>query len=293
MRLIKCFMNQSTWLKSKPKEIKVKGFLIHSTGANNNTLKRYVQPDDNAANKNELLNLIGVNKYRNDWNHIERSAGVSFWIGKLADGSIATIQAGPDNVVQWGCGGTLNNTHIQVEICEDGLNDEKYFRAVYRETVELGAYICKKYGLKPLGTFTHNKKTVPVVIDHKGSHSLGMGSNHGDVAHWFRKYLGDNYLDTIRKDIEKEMKGDCEEMGCPYWKEGKCTKDIKIDEIKAGDLVEIVGSVYYNGKAIPSWVKSQRWFVHSISGDRVVINKNEKGTNAIMSPVNKKDLRKV
>lgn len=286
-------MNQSTWLKAKPKEIKVKGVLWHSTGANNNTLKRYVQPDDNAANRNELLNLIGVNKYRNDWNHIEREAGLSFWIGKLADGSIATIQAGPDNIKQWGCGGSLNNTHIQFEICEDGLNDEKYFRAVYREAIELTAYLCKKYNLNPLGSFTYNKKKVPVITDHNESHSLGMGSNHGDVGHWFKKYLGDNYLETIRNDVANELKGDCEEMGCPYWKDGKCTKDVKDNEIKAGDLVEITGSVYYNGKNIPLWVRNQKWFVHSLSGDRVVINKNEKGTDAIMSPINKKDLRKV
>ena len=300
MRLIKCFMTQSTWLKANPSEIKVKGVLWHSTGANNPNLKRYVQPDDNVANKNELLNLIGLNKYGNDWNHIEREAGISFWIGKLADGSIATIQTGPDNIKQWGCGGSLNNTHIQFEICEDGLNDEKYFKAVYREAIELTAYICKKYGLNPLGSFTYNKKKVPVITDHQESHSLGMGSNHGDVKHWFKKYLGEDYLETIRKDVHAEMaedlgngtfkEGGCEEMGCPYWKNGKCTKD---EEIKAGDLVEIIGSVYYNGKTIPSWVKSQKWFVHSLSGDRVVINKNEKGTNAIMSPVNKADLRKV
>lgn len=286
-------MNQSTWLKSKQKEITVKGVLWHSTGANNNTLKRYVQPDDNAANRNELLNLIGVNKYGNDWNHIEREAGLSFWIGKLADGSIATIQAGPDNIKQWGCGGSLNNTHIQFEICEDGLNNEKYFRAVYREAIELTAYLCKKYNLNPLGSFTYNKKKVPVITDHQESHSLGMGNNHGDVGHWFKKYLGDNYLETIRNDVANELKGDCEEMGCPYWKDGKCTKDVKDNEIKAGDLVEITGSVYYNGKNIPLWVRDQKWFVHSISGDRVLINKNEKGTNAIMSPINKKDLRKV
>lgn len=292
MRLIKCFMNQSTWLKAKPKEITVKGVLWHSTGANNNTLKRYVQPDDNAANRQELLNLIGLNRYGNDWNHIEKEAGISFWIGKLADGSIATIQTGPDNVKQWGCDGSLNNTHIQFEICEDGLNDEKYFRAVYKEAIELTAYLCKKYNLNPLGSFTYNKKNVPVITDHRESHLLGMGSNHGDVRHWFKKYLGDNYLETIRNDVAKEMKG-CEEMGCQYWDGTKCTKEIKDDTIKAGDLVEIVGSVYYNGKTIPSWIKSQRWFVHSLSGDRVVINKNEKGTNAIMSPVNKKDLRKV
>ena len=47
---------------------------------------------------------------------------------------------------------------------------------------------------------------------------------------------------------------------------------------------------YYNGKAVPGWVKNKNWYVHSLKGDRVVINESEDGKNAIMSPVNIKDL---
>ena len=55
--------------------------------------------------------------------------------------------------------------------------------------------------------------------------------------------------------------------------------------IKAGDLVTITGSTYYNGKAIPGWVKKLRWYVVEVSGDRAVINKDESSKYAIMSPV--------
>lgn len=64
-------------------------------------------------------------------------------------------------------------------------------------------------------------------------------------------------------------------------------------KIGAGDLVRVVGSKYYNGGEIPSWVKNQNWYVHSVSGDRAVIDKNEKGGSSIMSPVNVKDLKLV
>ena len=47
----------------------------------------------------------------------------------------------------------------------------------------------------------------------------------------------------------------------------------------------ITGSTYYNGKAIPGWVKKLRWYVVEVSGDRAVINKDESGKYAIMSPV--------
>ena len=56
-------------------------------------------------------------------------------------------------------------------------------------------------------------------------------------------------------------------------------------QIKVGDLVCIVGTTYYSGTKIPTWVKEQNWYVKSISGNRVVIDKNEKGTNSICSPV--------
>ena len=55
--------------------------------------------------------------------------------------------------------------------------------------------------------------------------------------------------------------------------------------IKVGDLVTITGSTYYGGKSIPGWVKKLRWYVVEVSGDRAVINKDESGRYAIMSPI--------
>lgn len=59
---------------------------------------------------------------------------------------------------------------------------------------------------------------------------------------------------------------------------------------KKGDLVRITGTKYYSGKNIPGWVKELNWIIHSISGDRAVIDKDENGKHGIMSPVNVADL---
>lgn len=54
-----------------------------------------------------------------------------------------------------------------------------------------------------------------------------------------------------------------------------------------GSLVSIKsGATYYNGQHMPDWVKNQRWYILKLAGDRAVINRNEAGTHAIMSPVN-------
>ena len=207
-----CMMTQSTCYKGTRKFIP-KGVLWHSTGANNPYLKRYVQPSDDDPNKIELLNLLGVNKNRNDWNHKYVNAGLNFWIGKLQDGTVAAVQTMPWDFRPWGCGsgkkGSLNDTHIQFEICEDNLKDQVYFEAIYKEACEVTAYLCKKFGLDPLGTIQYNGLTVPVIIDHVGSYKLGCGSGHSDVQHWFNKF-GKN-MDDIRRDVKAVLDGDTPE----------------------------------------------------------------------------------
>jgi len=125
-----CMMTQSTCYRGTGK-MSIKGILWHSTGANNPELRRYVQPDDSATNKAELLAKIGKNQYGNDWNHVSVEAGLNAWIGKLANGSVTSIQTMPWDYRPWGCGagsrGSCNNGWIQFEICEDNLTNKAYF----------------------------------------------------------------------------------------------------------------------------------------------------------------------
>lgn len=214
---MKCFMRQSSWYKSTGK-VPVRGVLWHSTGANNTTLRRYVQPDDNAADRAKMLELIGVNKNKNDWNRegqwvkgewVPLRAGVHAFIGKLASGDVAAVQAGDWDKKAWGCAsgpkGSCNNGWIQFEICEDNLNDPAYFEKVYREAVELTAYLCKLYNLDPQGTVTFSGVKVPVILCHQDSYQLGLGSNHGDVLHWLPKY--GKSMQTVRDDVSALLAG--------------------------------------------------------------------------------------
>ena len=174
----------------------VKGIMVHSTGANNPWLKRYVGPDDGQ---------LGINPYNNHWNTPTpggRKVCVHAFIGKLKDGSIATYQTLPWDMVGWHSGsGSLgsaknaNNTgYIGFEICEDGLTDPVYFNKVYKEAVELCAYLCVLYDIKP---------EKPFLICHSEGHQLGIASGHADVMHWFPKH-GKN-MDTFRKDVQVEI----------------------------------------------------------------------------------------
>lgn len=187
--------------------MEVYGVLWHSTGANNPTLKRYVQPDDNAPNRSELLALIGKNAYNNDWNHVYHEAGLNAWIGKLADGSVTTVQTMPWDYKPWGCGvaykgGPSCNSHwIQFEICEDGLSDPQYFNQVYKEACELTAYLCLIFGVDPQGAVRFANQDIPTILCHQDSYQYRVGCNHGDIYHWFPKY-GKN-MQTVRDDVER------------------------------------------------------------------------------------------
>ena len=182
MNLHKLILTNNACYKAG-KTITPKGIMVHSTGANNPNLKRYVGPDDG---------LLGKNQYNNHWNQDKpdgRQVCVHAFIGKLADGSIATYQTLPWNHRGWHAGGSANDTHIGIEICEDGLTDAAYFSAVYKEAVELCVYICKQYGL-----------TEKDIVGHYEGYQKGIASNHGDPKNWFPKH--GKSMDTFRADVK-------------------------------------------------------------------------------------------
>lgn len=201
-----CMMTNSTCYK-QTRKMDIKGVLWHSTGANNKTIKRYVQPSENDKNYQSLIAKIGKNTSRTDWNHSSQQAGVNAWLGALADGSVAAVQTLPWNYRPWGCGsgpkGSCNTGWIQFEICEDNLSDPNYFAKVYKEACELTAYLCKIYNINPNGSVNVNGVIVPTILCHQDSYQLGLGSNHADVYHWFKKYGKD--MATVRKDVAALM----------------------------------------------------------------------------------------
>ena len=201
-----CMMTNSTCYKGTT-QFTPKGVLWHSTGANNPWLKRYVQPSENDPNYAELMQLLGKNQYGNDWNHEDIDAGLNAWVGELADGSVATVQTLEWDMRPWGCGsgskGSCNDGWIQFEICEDGLTDKDYFDKAYQEACEITAYLCDMFNINPKGTVTVNGVQVPTILCHADAHKLGLGSNHGDVNHWFPKH--GKSMATAREDVAKEM----------------------------------------------------------------------------------------
>lgn len=215
LNLIKCFQTQGAWYNQTTNGTPV-GVCWHDTGAGNPTLKRYVQPSANDPDYNYFINLIGKNNNGNHWNRMAANqAGLNAWIGQLADGSVATIQAGPWEKRPWGVGsgryGSLNGDKnvpndkfwIQFEICDDYAHNQpcrrSYFEQAYQQAVEFTAYICQLYNIDPFGTANYRGHDIPTICCHYDSYKFGFGSNHGDVYQWFNRF--GKTMDDVRRDV--------------------------------------------------------------------------------------------
>ena len=127
------------------------------------------------------------------------------------DGKTGVVwQTLPWNFRGWHCGGSGNNTHLGVELCES--NAIRYTGAnrfeitdrptaladcarTYAAAVELFAFLCGKYGLDPL----------TAILSHKEGCAAGIASNHGDPEHYWSG-LGTGYtMAGFREDVAKAM----------------------------------------------------------------------------------------
>ena len=249
-----------------------KGIVVHSTGANNPNLKRYVDAADQ----------VGINEYGNHWNNATpsgRKVCVHAFIGYDKNKQIRVAEILPLNICCWGVGygkkGSYNYkpAYIQFEICEDGLKDKNYYEKAFTVAAEYCAELCRTYNI-----------SIDKIVGHCEAYRKGYGSNHSDPEHWMKKF-GET-MDDFRKRVSEILKTNEEK------KENKDENASKNISIEKGDLVSIVSdATYYNGEVVPTWVRNENWYVASEPiGDRVVIDENQEGSIAICSPISKKYL---
>lgn len=178
-----------------------KGVQVHSTGANNPYLKRYVQPDDGR---------LGKNNNGNSHNRPGVDVCANAYIGKLADGTVAVYQTLPWDMRCWisgkGKNGNANKLgYIGYEICEDDRTDLIYFQqAVMGAAVNLTAYLCGLMGVTPETIVaSYAEGDALAVMDHSELAARGLASNHADITHWLRRY--GKRMSDFRAEVEKAM----------------------------------------------------------------------------------------
>ncbi len=183
------------------------GIIIHSTGANNPNLKRYVNAPE----------ICGENPYRNYFDRADSNVCPHAVIGKDKNGEVKAAKLLPWNICCWGCGsgskGSYNYApaYIQIEICEDALNDRAYFEEAFGLAVQLCQRLMKNYPTIKPGN----------IISHKEACARGYASNHGDPEHWLARF-GKN-MDWFRAMVAPE-------------KQVRITAEISVGQSKADEV---------------------------------------------------------
>lgn len=208
-----------------------KGIVVHSTGANNPNLKRYVDCEEE----------VGKNIHGNHWNTPtpeNHKVCVHAFIGYDKTKNVRVAEILPLDICCWGVGSgskgsyNYNPPHIQFEICEDGRADEEYYRKAFGLAVEYCAYLCRKFGL-----------TEKQIVSHKEAHALGYGCNHADPDHWMKNF-GEN-MDDFRRRVATLLENSLEKSKEPYLV--KITANALNIRKGAGTNTKIVGCIKDHG----------------------------------------------
>lgn len=167
------------------------GIFVHSTGANNRNLKRYVDAPER----------LGKNEYNNHWNKADATKSVHAFIGYDKNKKVIVAQTLPYDRACWGAGsgskGSYNynpQAHIQFEICQGSNTDAEYYNAAIACAEEYCAHLCRMYGW-----------SADKITSHKEAAAAGYASNHGDPQSWMR-HFGDN-MDKFRARVQMRING--------------------------------------------------------------------------------------
>ena len=259
MEIIQCYQTKNPCYR-KGTPMKPVGIVVHSTGANNPHLCRYV----------DCPERLGVNRYGNHWNRPEAATLVHGAIGLDKEGFVTVVNTLPYTMAAWGVGkgsrGSYNydpTGHIQFEMCEDDLTDPSYFDQVMGTAVAYCARLCREYGL-----------AAESVVSHKEAQAQGYASNHGDPENWMGRF--GMTMEDFRARVRAKLKGEVTIMGkvvnrdeLVAWIDAHAVEVEKQPEpevkpepvaIKAGDKVVFKSGVTQWGtgsgnKGIPSWAR--------------------------------------
>ena len=259
MEIIQCYQTKNPCYR-KGTPMKPVGIVVHSTGANNPHLCRYV----------DCPEWLGVNRYGNHWNRPEAATLVHGAIGLDKEGIVTVVNTLPYTMAAWGVGkgsrGSYNydpTGHIQFEMCEDDLTDPSYFDQVMGTAVAYCAQLCREYGL-----------AAESIVSHKEAHAQGYASNHGDPENWMGRF--GMTMEDFRARVRAKLKGEVAIMGkvvnveeLKAWIDAHAVEveeqpepEVKPEPvaIKAGDKVVFKSGVTQWGtgsgnKGIPSWAQ--------------------------------------
>lgn len=187
LKLVRSIMTKNPCYTAGRK-IAVKGLMLHSVGCSQPSASVFIKSWNSPSYKNACVHGF-----------IDANDGTAY-------------QTLPWDHRGWHAGGSANNTHIGVEMCEPACikyvggatftcSDKPSARAAVKRTYDtavlLFAMLCKQFRLDPLGD--------GVIVSHKEGCARNIASNHSDPEHLWTQ-LGMSYtMNGFRKDVKAAM----------------------------------------------------------------------------------------
>ena len=187
------WMDKNPCWTDEPRTIKPGGIMVHSTAS---------------------PGMMALDWYEK-WNKSLEEGGKEVAVHAFLDDK-CIMQYLPWTKRAWHCGkgenGSGNDTHISIEMCEPSSiiynsnrseivsydpkdpENKKYFNSALKNMVDLCAYLCNEFKIKPKNIICH----------HEG-HELGIASDHADVLHWWP--LHGVTMDMFRQMVEDTIQG--------------------------------------------------------------------------------------
>lgn len=246
-----------------------------------NTINKVWKPERTRAIDTITIHCVvgqcSVETLGNIFAPTSRQASSNYGVGY--DGKIGMYVEEKDR--SWCTSSAANdNRAITIEVASDTKHPYAVNDKAYAAMLDLVTDICRRNGIKKLVWSTDKNKR----MNHLDGCNMTV---HRDYAN---KSCPGDYLYNRHGEIAAEVNKRLGATVDTPTKEDKPTPSVT-SSVKAGDTVKILsGATYYNGKAIPGWVKNKKWIAREVSGDRAVIDKSEDGKNAICSPINTKYL---
>jgi len=218
VRIIESFLTKNPCYKAG-RTIAVKGLMLHSVGCAQPSAQVFVK----------------------SWNKPTYTAAC---VHAFIDANTGDVyQTLPWNRRGWHGGGSCNNTHIGVELCEPGTivypktgvrfsdKDPAASKAAvlrtYQSAVGLFAALCGRFGLDPLQD--------GAIISHCEGGKRGVATAHADPEHLWGRY--GLTMDGFRRDIWRKL----------YEKEDRMT----------GEEIYSALNAYLAEQTVPSWAKAE------------------------------------
>ena len=265
---------------------KVQYVTIHNTddilGVNDDS-EQYTR-----ATYNENMGSARIHFYVDDlgaWQNLK--AGTGLCLADPIGSAEVSWHAGDGSAAG---GGNMTSISMEIIMNDTAAHDEK----AKDNGARIAAWLLYKHGL-----------SVDKLVTHTYWVNKSVGNNFDDIdkqctnlvsgKKWCPAYIFASYNETTAlknwKAFKALVKKYLDALNTDQANTVKENSEAKLTKVKEGDLVKVsAGAKWMTGKAVPSFVINDEWYVKSVNGSRVVIDKNKNESNSIMSPIDVKYL---